>query len=119
MSRLYELLERTGKLEDRRRIISEYLSSNDISSFLPPDSMLTEEMSIPFDDNRISFPFVVGNKYLVEAPYCGHDCPAYVIGVVRTPELAELLIVEPAKQIHDSIGCLPRRRMEPPETMMK
>ena len=70
---LNEILEKTDGLAERRRIIYDYLSSQDITAILPKGSSLSEEMRIPWVDGIVSPPIVVGNKYTLG----GHICTAY------------------------------------------
>lgn len=117
---MYERLDAVKDLEGRREIISEYLRwSGKVPRLLPDEARLTNEMSIPFEDDGISFPFVVGHKYSQDEPYGNEPCFAYVVGIVRTPESVELLITSPRGEGDvDEVYSYPRSWMNPPEWML-
>ena len=103
-------------LYDRRNIISDYLRSNNIYGHLPKGRLLSGEMSVPYKDGEICFPFVIGKKYLRDETYdWKKEYPVYVIGIIRASGLTRLLAVGP----EGDIGCFSREDMLPPEVMLQ
>ncbi len=117
MDSLYELLESISAKEDRQRAIRDYLSSHDLTRFLSENFELTDEIRIPYQDNKTSFNFIVGNKYLRDEPYSIEDSPVYILGIVRSGKSAELLVAQPDEG--EQFACISRECMEPPEVMLK
>lgn len=112
LNSLYEILDQTERIEDRKKVISDYLGSQDITPILPERGSLFEETGVFSKDDKIDFPFVVGNKYLRDEPSGRDDSFVYVLGIVRTPASIRLLVVEPDQ---DTVGCLPLSWMGSPE----
>ncbi len=117
MDSLYELLESISAKEDRQRAIRDYLSSHDLTRFLSENFELTDEIRIPYQDNKTSFNFIVGNKYLRDEPYSIEDSPVYILGIVRSGKSAELFVAQPDEG--EQFACISRECMEPPEVMLK
>jgi len=115
MHPLYEILEQKPSRAYRMKIIENYLPSHDIDKLLPEGACLLNETAISQDINRIFFNYLVGNKYLRDEPYSGHECPVFVLGIVSTKEGKEILVVDP----DDGVLCLPTSWMESSEAMME
>src|SRR3989344_1971283 len=111
MNNLYEILNTNDSLGKRRQIISDYLSSHDITKFLPPGASLTADLTFPYREPEIArqsrelvFDYVVGNKYEADELPCDVDLTLFLIGIVQTHKEKMMLIVNP----DGSIQALPR-----------
>jgi hypothetical protein len=115
MHPLYETLEDTTDIGDRRIAIQEYMNLSRMMTLIPPGGVLLPITKVPYEDNATSFNFVLGNKYLKDEPYDRQDHFAYVIGFTRMPgeEDVQLLVVDPEKT-----DVYRRKWMDPPEFMM-
>ncbi len=111
MNRLYKTLENQNDVEGRRVAIRDFLASTDISDILPEGASVSEEKKL---QDRMCFPFVVGNKYLKQTNSKKDEYPAYLLGIIRTGDDVLLLMVEP-----ESPGpkCVERSKLQSPVHM--
>jgi hypothetical protein len=120
MNSLYELLDKTSGLADRRKVIEEYLESHkDEVDNIVKNSVymegceLTKEEQVPSTTSSI-VPYAVGNKYLRDEPYDWRYFPAYILGVIRTDNKVGFLIAES----DGGMDCIPRSFLDSPEEML-
>lgn len=95
-------------VEGRRVAIRDFLDSTDISDILPEEASVSEEKTM---QDRMCFPFVVGNKYLKQTNSKKDEYPAYLLGIIRAGEDVSLLVVEPGSP---APKCVERAKLQPP-----
>lgn len=117
-SNLYSKLDSIKDIEEKRELIRSSFKFGRIPSMISDSKgTLTDLLKIPYDDNKICFPFVVGQKYKLNKSHTPIDefSFVYLLAIAQFDSQKTLVVVNR----DENIGVFYRNELQDPINMQE